>query len=146
MRKTINKDLVFNFFKTKATKPVSVREVARDLNVDKTELRTLKRFLRSLTKSGDIFRTKTGLFGLIDKMNLFTGAFEAHKDGFGFVISEKSGIRDLFIPPRKTLGAMTGDRVVARVESPVRMEGSIIKVLERGQKRIIGELCREKNS
>jgi ribonuclease R len=42
------------------------------------------------------------------------------------------------------MGAMTGDRVVARVESPVKMEGCVIKVLERGQKRIIGELCREK--
>ena len=146
MEKIIDRESVFNFFKTTATKPVSVREVARDLNVDKTEVQTLKRILRTLTKSGDIYRTKTGLFGLIDKMNLFTGAFEAHKDGFGFVISEKSGMRDLFIPPRKTLGAMTGDRVVARVESPVRMEGSIIKILERGQQRIIGELCREKNS
>ncbi len=147
--KTINttdKESVFHFFRTKATKPVSVREVARDLKVDKTEIRTLKRILRTLTKSGDIFKTRTGLYGLIDKMNLFTAAFEAHKDGFGFVISEKSGILDLFIPPRKTLGAMTGDRVVARVERPGRMEGSIIKVLERGQHRIIGELCREKNS
>ena len=146
MGKPIEKKLVHDFFKTKATKPVSVREVARDLKVDKTEVQTLKRILRALTKSGDIFRTRTGLFGLIDKMNLFTGAFEAHKDGFGFVISEKSGVKDLFVPPRKTLGAMTGDRVVARVESPVKMEGTIIKVLERGNKRIIGELCREKNS
>lgn len=146
IRTTIDRESVFHFFRTKATKPVSVREISRDLKIDKTEARTLKRILRTLTKSGDIFKTKTGLFGLIDKMNLFTGAFEAHKDGFGFVISEKSGMRDLFIPPRKTLGAMTGDRVVARVESPARMEGSIIKVLEHGQKRIIGELCREKNS
>jgi ribonuclease R len=146
MNKTIDKESVLNFFKTKATKPVSVREITRDMKVDKTEVPALKRILRTLTKSGDIYRTRTGLFGQIDKMNLFTGAFEAHKDGFGFVISEKSGMRDLFIPPRKTLGAMTGDRVVARVESPVRMEGSIIKILERGQQRIIGELCREKNS
>jgi ribonuclease R len=143
---TIDKETVFHFFKTKATKPVSVREVARDLRIDKAEMRTLKRILRTLTKSGDIFRTRTGLYGLIDKMNLFTGAFQAHKDGFGFVISEKSGMRDLFIPPRRTMGAMTWDRFVARVESPVRMEGTIIKILDRGQQRIIGELRREKNS
>ena len=78
-------------------------------------------------------------------MNLVTGSFEAHRDGYGFVVPDTSGERDIFIPPRRTMGAMSGDRVVARVERPVKREGSIIKILERGRKKIIGELCREKN-
>jgi len=65
--------------------------------------------------------------------------------GYGFVLPEKSGERDIFIPPRRTMGAMSGDRVITRVESAVKREGSIIKILERGRKNIIGELCREKN-
>jgi ribonuclease R len=43
------------------------------------------------------------------------------------------------------MGAMSGDRVVSRVERPAKREGSIIKILERGKKKIIGELCREKS-
>jgi ribonuclease R len=77
-------------------------------------------------------------------MNLITGSFEAHKDGYGFVLPDKSGERDLFIPRRKTLGAMSGDRVVARVESPIKRDGAILRILERGQKKIVGRLYRDK--
>jgi ribonuclease R len=77
-------------------------------------------------------------------MNLITGFFEAHKDGYGFVIPDKFGERDLFVPPRRTLGAMSGDRVVARIESPIKREGSIIKILERAQKRVIGKFYHER--
>jgi ribonuclease R len=142
---TIDREYIFHFLKTKSSKPLSLREISKALDIHKTELRTLKRILRSLLNSGDIFKTKSGYYGLAEKMNLITGAFEAHRDGYGFVIPEKSGERDIFIPPRRTMGAMSGDRVVTRVESSVKREGSIIKILERGQKKIIGELCREKN-
>ncbi len=144
-KSTIDKESILHFLRAKSSRPLSLRDIAKALNIQKTELRTLKRILRSLTRSGDIFKTKSGSYGPAEKMNLVTGSFEAHRDGYGFVIPEKSGDRDIFIPPRKTMGAMSGDRVVARVESPVKREGSIIKILERGQKKIIGELCHEKN-
>ncbi|GBD96703.1 ribonuclease R [bacterium BMS3Abin06] len=144
-KSTIDREHILHFLRTKSSRPLSLKEIAKTLNIHKTELRTLKRILRSLTDSGDIYRTKSGYYGLADKMNLVTGSFEGHRDGYGFVIQDKSGERDIFIPPRRTMGAMSGDRVVARIESPVRMEGSIIKILERGQKKIIGRLCREKN-
>jgi ribonuclease R len=94
--------------------------------------------------SGEIFKTRRGLFGTVDEMNLFTGLFEAHRDGYGFIIAEKRGERDLFIPPRRTSGAMSGDRVVARIESQERSEGSIVRILERGRKKIVGEFYRDK--
>lgn len=142
---TIDREYVFHYFRTEASRPVSVNEISRSLNVQKSEFRTLKRILRSLTRSGDIYKTKTGYYGLVDKMNLITGHFEGHRDGYGFVIPDKSGEADIFIPPRKTMGAMSGDRIVARIENPLKKEGSIIKILEHGQKRIIGELSRERN-
>lgn len=142
---TIDREYIFHFLKTKSSKPLSLRDISKALDIHKTEVRALKRIIRSLLNSGDIFRTKTGNYGLAEKMNLITGEFQAHRDGYGFVLPEKSGERDIFIPPRKTMGAMSGDRIIARVESSVKREGSIIKILERGKKNIIGELCREKN-
>jgi ribonuclease R len=79
-------------------------------------------------------------------MNLITGEFQGHRDGYGFILPEKSGEADLFIPRRKTMGAMSGDRVIARVESLKRRDGAIIKILERARTRIIGKLCHEKGS
>jgi ribonuclease R len=139
-----DKEGVLKFLKTKASGPVSLKEIAASLRIKK-RIGSLKRILRSLTKSGDIFKTKTGLYGPVTEMNLISGNFEAHKDGYGFVIVEEPGERDIFIPQRRTMGAMSGDRVVARVESQVRREGTIIKILERGQKKVIGTLCRDRN-
>ncbi len=139
------KEAVLRHLGTKASRPASLKEIAGALRTGKKGLRRLRRVLRSLTDSGEIYMTRTRRYGLVEQMNLVTGLFEAHRDGYGFVIPDKSGEKDIFIPPRRTMGAMSGDRVVARVESRLRMEGSIIRILERGQKKIIGELCREKD-
>ncbi len=135
---------VLSYLKKKSARPVSFPEIADSLNLRKKDLRTLKRILRLLIREGELYKTKKGHYGVPGEMNLFTGEFDAHRNGFGFVLAESRGERDLFIPPRKTMGAMSGDRVVARVESPVKMEGSIIKILQRGQKKLIGVLLQDK--
>jgi ribonuclease R len=136
---------ILTFLKTRTNRPVSLREVAGSLGIPKNQARSLKRILNSLVKSGDIYKTRSHLYGVAEKMSLISGFFEAHRDGYGFVVPERIGERDLFIPPRKTSGAMSGDRVIARIESPARREARIIKILERGQKRLVGELCHGKN-
>ena len=145
-KSVINQESILKFLKKRTARPVKFREIADSLRFTKKEYKTLKRILRSLIKSGEIIRTKAGHYGLLEKMNLVTGTFDAHKDGYGFVVSEKSGEQDVFIPPRRTMGAMSGDRIVARIENPLKRDGSIIKILERTQKKIIGELCKERNS
>ncbi len=142
----IDKEYIFNFLKTKTSRPVNIKEIFKSLKLHKADARGLKIVLRKLVRTGEIYRTKSGYYGLAEEMNLITGRYEAHRDGYGFVVAEKSEGKDLFVPPRKTMGAMSGDRVVARVDSPVRMEGSIIKILERGQQKVIGTLCHEKNT
>jgi len=140
------KDAVLNFLKSKSARPLRFRELALTLRVQKKNYKTLKRVLRSLVATGEIYKTKAGHYGLSREMNLITGFFEGHRDGYGFVISDKPDERDIFIPPRKTAGAMSGDRIVARVENALRREGSIIRILERGRKRITGEFVREGNA
>ena len=140
------KDAVLKFLKSKSARPLRFRELALTLRVQKKNYKTLKRVLRSLVATGEIYKTKAGHYGLSREMNLITGFFEGHRDGYGFVISDKPDERDIFIPPRKTAGAMSGDRIVARVENALRREGSIIRILERGRKRITGEFVREGNA
>lgn len=71
-------------------------------------------------------------------MNLATGYFEAHRDGYGFVISEQPGERDIFVPARASMGAMNNDRVMVRIEQRHRREGRIVRVIERSVVRIAG--------
>lgn len=135
----LNKETVFDFFKGKA-KPLSFKEIIQLMDLSRPEARSLKRVLRELVQEGEIVLTRKGLYGPAEEMSLITGHFEGHRDGYGFVILEKPGERDLFIPPRGTFGAMNGDRVIVRVENWKRREGRIIRILERTFTKIAGKI------
>lgn len=136
----MDKETVTAFFREKSGKPLSFKEIIELMGVSRPEGRALKRVLREMLRSGEVVRTRKGLYGPAEDMNLITGYFEAHRDGFGFVISEKPGERDIFIPPGRGLGAMNGDRVVVRVEEWKRRGGRIIRILERSNTRVAGKL------
>ncbi len=135
----LNKETVFGFFKGK-TRPLSFKEISRLIDLSKPEARSLKRVLREMVRDGEIVLTRKGLYGPAEEMNLLTGYFEAHRDGYGFVISERPGERDLFIPQRGAFGAMNGDRVIVRVENWKNREGKIIRILERTSTKIAGRI------
>lgn len=101
----------------------------------------LDRNLKELEKSGDVVQIRYGRYGLADQMNLVTGKVQGHADGFGFVIPEAEGQRDVYIGPPNFREAMHGDRVVVRVEGHRRdgkPEGRVIRVLERAAKTVTG--------
>jgi len=134
----ITRDYLLSFFKEKITRPVSFMDIALLLDLSSSEKRKLKRVIREMVDEGDVIRTRKGLYGLAEEMSLVTGYFEAHRDGYGFVILEKPGSRDIFIPARATLGAMDNDRVVAKIENEARRDGKIVRILERAYTRIVG--------
>lgn len=79
------------------------------------------------------------------------GTFSYSGRGFGFCMPDPEyNLEDVFIPPRKTMGAMTGDRVTVEVyprdsfsSRPGSMEGEVVSV-EHKTDSIIGTLhvCR----
>lgn len=136
----INRDAILSFFREKTGKPLSFREIVSLMRLSRPEARALKRVLREMMRGGEIVMTRKGLYGPAQAMSLITGYFEAHRDGYGFVILEKPGERDIFVPARWTAGAMNNDRVIARVENRQRRDGRIIRILERATTRIVGRL------
>ena len=135
----ITKESILAFFKER-TQPLAFREIAHRLGLSRPEARALKRLLRQLMADGSIVHTRKGLYGPSEDMSLLSGSYEAHRDGFGFVITDRPRERDIFIPRGAGLGAMNGDRVVARVENRQRRSGRIVRILERSSRRIIGRL------
>jgi len=134
----MTKEMILSFFREKSVRPMGLREVVSSMGISRSETRALKRILGELVRDGTLIMTRKGLYGPAEKMDLYTGYFEAHRDGYGFVIRDKPGERDLFIPSRFTLGAMDNDRVIARMEHVGRRDGRIIRILERATKIIIG--------
>jgi ribonuclease R len=136
----LDNESVISFFRKRAKKPVSFREAAFLMGLRPAEARALKKVMRRLVRGGELVRTKRGLYGPAEEMELVTGRFEAYPDGYGFVIQEKPGTRDLFVPNRATLSAMNGDMVMARVEDPGRRKGRVVRILERVHTRIVGKV------
>lgn len=134
----LTKETILAFFRGKTSRPMLFKDIARLMGLSKPETRALKRLLRDMLRQGEIVINRKGLYGPAEEMNLATGYFSAHRDGYGFVISEKPGERDFFIPPKSTLGAMKGDRVMVRVENWNKREARIMRILERAHAKVLG--------
>lgn len=134
----LTKEIILAFFREKTSRPLLFKDIARLMGLSKPETRALKRMLRDMLRQGEIVLSRKGLYGPAEEMNLATGYFSAHRDGYGFVISEKPGERDFFIPPKGTLGAMKGDRVMVRVENWKKREARIMRILERVHAKVLG--------
>jgi ribonuclease R len=102
--------------------------------------------LLRLTARGDLIELRSGHYVVTARSREFAvGRLNMHKDGYGFLISERpiEGLTgDIFIPPASAERAMHGDRVVvriARIESDGRADGEIVKILKRAHPTVVGE-------
>jgi ribonuclease R len=128
-------------------RPLLLREILRRLSLQKEQRQKARGLLRDLAEEGRVVRIRGNRYGLPSKMNLIVGRIKTHPDGYGFVIPEAEGEEDIFISPRNLKEAMHGDRVVARIESIRKKgkEGSIIRILERKTRKVVGRFLRGKN-
>ncbi|MBZ5585554.1 MAG: VacB/RNase II family 3'-5' exoribonuclease [Acidobacteriia bacterium] len=106
----------------------------------------LEAALSRLAARGDLIELRSGHFVATARTREFAvGRLNMHRDGYGFVISERplEGITgDVFIPPESAQKAMHGDRVVvriARIEPGGRADGEIVKILKRAHPTVVGE-------
>jgi len=128
-------------------RPLLLREILRRLGLQKELGQKARESLKDLADEGKVVRIRGNRYGLPSKMNLIVGRVKTHPDGYGFVIPEEEGEEDIFISPRNLKEAMHGDRVVARIESIRRKgkEGSVIRILERKTRKVVGKFMRAKN-
>lgn len=106
-----------------------------------TDLEFLQKVIQSLVKEGLIHETKKGKYLLMkDCSSLFTGRIELTKNGYAFLIREKSE-EDIFINRDNLNGAITDDIVL--IDTFLRnnkVEGKVLKILDRKLTRVIGEI------
>ena len=145
--KSSDKQSLLQLIQDKAYRPLSFKDLARELAVPKKENRLFKGLLNELIKDGHIIKISGERYGVQAKMNLIVGGLICHPNGFGFVAPEDGGV-DIFINPRNLKGAMHGDKVVARIEGRSKgdgkKEGRIIRILERRHKTIVGRFEKRK--
>lgn len=131
---------ILTFLAKDAGRPLLVKEIQKFLGIARDRRSELRDLLNALVNSGDLVKIRGGRYGIPSKMNLVTGILQGHPDGYGFVMPGK-GEKDVYISGKKLKDAMHGDRVTARVEGTKpggKREGSIIRVLERAHKTLVG--------
>ena len=93
-------------------------------------------------------RSKPGTPRSLRPGDTVEGRLVAHRDGFGFVIPDERPPQiqgDIFIGQQSMGSAMHGDRVLAghlRLRADGRAMGSIERILERAQTRVVGRFHR----
>ena len=105
------------------------------------ELKELQDELEKLIKNGIVHETKKKKYLLMKYCaSLLTGRINVAKNGYAFLIQENVD-EDLFISRDNLNGAIEGD--IALVDTFTRnnkLEGKVIKILERKLNRVIGEI------
>ncbi|WP_042463078.1 ribonuclease R [Neobacillus dielmonensis] len=135
--------------KDEAYKPLTVQELEEAFGIeDSADFKEFVKALVQMEEKGLVVRTRANRYGLPQKMNLIRGKLTGHAKGFAFVIPDEPGMDDIFIPPTEINNAMHGDIVLVRVSSETsgqRREGSVIRIVERGIKQIVGTYVESKN-
>jgi ribonuclease R len=142
-------DRILSYMKDEAYKPLTVQELEEVFGIDdSSEFKEFVKTLVFMEEKGLIVRTRSNRYGLPEKMNLIRGKLTGHAKGFAFVTPEEKGMDDIFIPPHEVNGAMHGDIVIVRVSSKssgARREGSVVRILERGNTEIVGTYTESKH-
>src|SRR6266853_580874 len=143
-----SRDQVLALMRERVHHPAGMRELLQILKVPKDERTSFKRHVKSLVSSGDLIQIRGERYGLPEKMDLYVGRLQTHPSGYGFVTPERpleSGGGDIYISNQHLMEAMHGDRVVVRIErikDGGRAEGRVLRILERGNQRLVGRYDR----
>ena len=140
------KQTVYEFICDDDYPAMKFKEMCTFLQVPGNERQTLLDILNDLTDEGMIVRSAKGRYQKVGD-GVYKGTFIGNQRGYGFVRVE--GIKDdFFVPEKSTNGAFHGDTVLIRTEDKpkgLRQEAVIIRVLERGLKKVVGVYQKNKN-
>jgi ribonuclease R len=115
------------------------------LSVRKHEKRAFEASLQSLERAGELVKNRAGSLLVARRIAVLAGRVEGHPDGHGFLVPDDAGA-PVFLPPAEMRGVMPGDRAAVRVtgrDQRGRPQGTIVEVLERANRRIVGRLHSE---
>lgn len=136
------KQTLLSFMREEAYRPMDIQELVSVFDINPDEYKSFKKVLKSMEKEGVIVRTKKDKFGVPERLGLITGKLQVHQKGFGFLLPDTEGEKDVFIPSSSMKGAMNGDRVLVQITredlNGKKREGEVQEVLERANNKVIG--------
>ncbi len=153
---------ILNFLAAPNYRPLRRHELAKALKLNEQERIEFRRALGDMLRKGEIVRVRNNRFVLPAEADLVVGRLQMNERGFGFVIPEADGKGqpsapgDIYVGADNIGVAMHGDRVVVRLSKgtvrrdrrakpgPEKLEGRIIRVMERANETLVGTLRKTK--
>ena len=105
----------------------------------------LKRRLTAMARDGQL-RTRDGAWYMVESNPaILEGKVQGHRDGFGFFIPDNKELPDVYLPPGEMRKVLHGDRVRVNPTGNYKgkLEGSIVEVLERSTRSLVGRVLHE---
>jgi len=142
------KKKVLDLLSSDGYQAMSRSRIAAALSLKKGERVELRRAMKELTAEGKVVRLDRRRYTLSAPLELVAGTLKGHPRGFGFVIPEDRSIEDIYIHRENMSTALDGDKVLVRLFSTFRKrrsgkegpEGEIVRVVERANREIVGDL------
>ena len=108
----------------------------------------VKKALAELEDEGEIIKDGQGGYATPEQLGAFRGTVQGNERGFAFIIPDDKSVRDgdFFVPRRSLNGAMNRDKVLAVHKRGTEDEAYVVKIIERGQKRIVGTFEKDKRA
>jgi ribonuclease R len=126
--------------------PVEPSRLLRLLAIEEEEVPAFERRLQAMERAGQLMLNRRGALCIVRKLGLIRGKVEGHRDGYGFLTQRDDDGPDMFLSPWEMGKVMHGDRVVVRqsgTDRRGRPEASVVEVLERANRRVVGRLHQE---
>ncbi|MGO4540987.1 ribonuclease R [Paenibacillus sp. 2TAB19] len=134
---------LLDFMRETAYKPMTYQELEKHFGIEGAEeFKQFLKLLNQLEDEGKIVRTRNELYGVPERMNLLRGKLQAHAKGFGFLLPDEKDHPDVYIHANDLKSAMNGDillvRITSKSEGGGRMEGEVVRVVQRAVTQIVG--------
>ena len=141
-----SREFIIDFLE-ESTGPLTHEAICEVLNlVEEDQIEGMRRRLRAMERDGQLARNRRGGYGTLEKLNLIKGRVIGHPEGFGFVSPISGDGEDIFLSSRQMRRVFDGDIVLVRIagwDRRGRPEGSLVDVVERATKQLVGRYFRE---
>ena len=127
--------------------PMRAEDLAAALDVHgEAEREAFAGRLAAMERDGQLMTNRKGALCVVAKLDLISGTVQGHPDGYGFLVPD-DGSADVFLSPTELRRALHGDRVTVRktgIDRRGRPEGTIVDVLARANREVVGRLYEDR--
>jgi len=139
------KDKITSFFLSKEYRPMTRKEIAGILNIQRQDMYILENTLNELCDLGKLTFDDRRRYILVEASNSYKCIFEYKSDRFGFAICEDKSEEDIYIPDTGMNTAMNGDEILVVLDNSNRYNshrrvGRIVSIIKRKVTKIVGSV------